>query len=282
MVRTLNRTFHIFLYPYQPFLPHMHKAQGVDSVSFSPGNSRMLGSAQRAWGSACSRVHMDGCRIFERGLSQGGLGQSPVGDLVSRSISALSNRASQFISLSIAYSTLSSLRIENSTQLKLFFFHFMITSSMMIDVVSQVACLCLLDLSATFSTIDHCLSKWFVLHGAVLNWVKSYLSNLLFRVKCSNQLSEPHHSSYGVPQGSVLGPLVFTLYTTPLSSLISSSVNHHLYADDTQLFLSFQASDFNASWSPTSTQQNSQSCASFQQWHICFSSSFSSQSWYYL
>jgi len=108
----------------------------------------------------------------------------------------------------------------------------------------QVTCLCLLDLSAAFDTIDHSilldrLSKLFVLHGAVLYRVKSYMSNRLFRVKCSDQLSEPHHSSYGVPQGSVFGPLLFSLYTTPLSSLISSfSVNHHLYADDSRSYLS--------------------------------------------
>jgi len=141
-------------------------------------------------------------------------------------------------------------KFHSTTQLELFFFHFMITSSMPL-VVSKSHYLCVLDLSAAFNTIDHSilldrLSKWFGLHGAVLNWVKSYRSNRQFQGKCSDQLSGTHHSPYEVPQGTVLGPLLFSLYTTPLSSLISSfSVNHHLYADDTQLFLSFQASDSN-------------------------------------
>ena len=87
-----------------------------------------------------------------------------------------------------------------------------------------------------FLSIDHDilitrLSSWFGIHGSVLSWFKSYLSSRCLRVKCETDLSSWHTSSCGVPQGSVLRPLLFVMYTTPLSALISScSLNHHLYA----------------------------------------------------
>jgi uncharacterized protein involved in tolerance to divalent cations len=114
----------------------------------------------------------------------------------------------------------------------------------------QVTGLCLLDLSAAFDTIDHSillhrLKSWFGINNTVLSWIQSYLSSRSFSVDVNGNKSSFIQLLYGVPQGSVLGPLLFILYTTPLSSIISrNSVNHKLYADDTQLFLSFSAPNF--------------------------------------
>src|SRR6218665_1925990 len=109
----------------------------------------------------------------------------------------------------------------------------------------QVSCLCLLDISAAFDTIDHTilsnrLSSTFGISGIALSWIKSYLSSRSFTVNAAGYTYNPQTLTCGVPQGSVLGPLLFILYTVPLSKLIpASSAVHHLCADDTQLFISF-------------------------------------------
>jgi len=123
-----------------------------------------------------------------------------------------------------------------------------------IKAMSQqnVKSLCLLDLSAAFDTIDHSillhrLSSWFGLSGKVLSWLSSYLESRSIVVNINSSVSDQFPLHQGVPRGSVLGPLLFILYTTPLSSLISdSSCSRHLYADDNKLFISFAALDFSA------------------------------------
>ena len=110
--------------------------------------------------------------------------------------------------------------------------------------------LILLDLSAAFDTIDHeimlnRLNNTFKFTGCVLNWFRSYLSDrsqVVIIEKKNKSVQEP--LKYGVPQGSVLGPLLFSMYTKPLEKIITSfSIDHHFYADDTQLYTPMCAVD---------------------------------------
>src|SRR4051812_20966950 len=113
----------------------------------------------------------------------------------------------------------------------------------------KLSALVLLDLSAAFDTIDHNillsrLTSNFGISGSALSLISSYLSNRSQSVSIQSHLSPSAPISTGVPQGSVLGPLLFCLYTTPLTYLFSNSpVLYHLYADDTQLYISFSSSD---------------------------------------
>ena len=80
--------------------------------------------------------------------------------------------------------------------------------------------------------------------GLALKWFRSYLTGRCQQVCIQDKFSNPVSLKYGVPQGSVLGPILFTLYTSPLSNLISRNhISHHLYADDTQVYVSFSLSN---------------------------------------
>ena len=71
--------------------------------------------------------------------------------------------------------------------------------------------------------------------------IDSYLSGRTQRVTFDGKLSERCHLSFGVPQGSCLGPLIFSVYASKLFEVINTQLCHaHAYADDTQLYLSFK------------------------------------------
>ena len=98
-------------------------------------------------------------------------------------------------------------------------------------------CGVLIDLSKAFDTVDHVilLKKLFCygFQDLPFAWCESYLNNREQVVFSNNILSNNlEELSYGVPQGSVLGPLFFLLYINDINSAISSS-HFHLYADDT-------------------------------------------------
>ena len=113
---------------------------------------------------------------------------------------------------------------------------------------SRGVLLVLLDLSAAFDTIDHntllTRLKSFGIIGNALKWHASYLQNRSQKICINGSMSEPIQLKYGVPQGSVVGPKNFTLYTQPLNNIADANgVSVHIYADDTQLYTSFDLND---------------------------------------
>lgn len=101
-----------------------------------------------------------------------------------------------------------------------------------------------LDLSAAFDTLDQDVLLRSLqdlgISGCALAWFSSYLKGRHQSVVVSGEFSGRKPLQYGVPQGSVLGPLLFTTYTMPLSSVITAeNLEHHLYADDSNLYLAF-------------------------------------------
>ena len=110
----------------------------------------------------------------------------------------------------------------------------------------HVTLLVLLDLSSAFDTVDHDfmirrLEKSFGITRTALQWLRSYLSRRSKHVVMNGERSEGLNLPFGVPQGSCLGPLCFTLYSSKFFEVIKPHLPEaHAYADDSQLYLSFK------------------------------------------
>ena len=114
---------------------------------------------------------------------------------------------------------------------------------------NEIAVLVLLDLSAAFDTIDHetllhRLEHQFGIGYKSLSWMRSYLTDRYQTVCIDGKMSKPVRMRFSVPQGSVLGPKFYTMYTKPVGLICKKyGLRHHFYADDSQLYISFKPID---------------------------------------
>ena len=118
----------------------------------------------------------------------------------------------------------------------------------------KITILTALDMFAAFDTLDHItllhrLQHTFGLSGYVISWIRSYLTDRSSFVKIDSSSSPSTTLLTGVPQGSVLGPLLFVLFISPIANVINSdqsnqnnTVSFHQYADDTQLYIGTNSS----------------------------------------
>lgn len=107
----------------------------------------------------------------------------------------------------------------------------------------DAAVLVLIDLCAAFDTTDHetliAWFKWLVgICGTVLNLFKSYPTNRSFSITLGERTWCSASLTCGIPQGSILGPILFSLYMLPIGSIfIKYRVLFHCYANDTKIYV---------------------------------------------
>ena len=98
---------------------------------------------------------------------------------------------------------------------------------------------------AAFDTVDHNillqrLHSKFSVRGKALDWFASYLADRTQSVVINNTKSKPYPLECGVPQGSILGPILYLLCTSTLADILKHhNMCYHLYADDIQMYVSF-------------------------------------------
>ena len=103
----------------------------------------------------------------------------------------------------------------------------------------------LLDFSKAFDKVNHSKLLWklhqYGIRGHVLDWVRAFLGSRSQRVVIDGEESESIPVTSGVPQGSVLGPILFLIYINDLPNEVCSQVR--LFADDTALYLTLESED---------------------------------------
>ena len=106
-----------------------------------------------------------------------------------------------------------------------------------------------LDLSAAFDTLDFAnfgkiLEERFKITGKCKQWIMSYLTERKQQTQIRKSFSSETEVFYGVPQGSILGPMIFSMYTTPIGDLIKQcNLRYQMYADDTVLYTTIEMED---------------------------------------
>ena len=102
------------------------------------------------------------------------------------------------------------------------------------------------------------------IRGTMLHWFSTYLVGRLQRIKVNGVTSQPKLLDCGVPQGSVLGPILFTIYTASLGQLLRQlDVQYHFYADDSQLWVIFKPPELD-----TAIGQMEKCIVSVQKWML--------------
>ena len=105
-------------------------------------------------------------------------------------------------------------------------------------VNGKCSILILLDISAAFDTADHhtflCDLENLGITGFTLSWFKTYLTDRNFKIIVNDEESEIGNMKYGVPQGTILGPVLFIIYTLTLQYMLRYyNFTYNFYADDT-------------------------------------------------